>query len=191
MGYAVCAFSAVLLFLFLAYHRSSLLLAVTSFFVVLLIGLWSAQFPVPVTLSLVACSLLPAAIFVIPTVRRNVLTRLLFQKAQALMPRISETEQQALDAGTLWWDQEIWSGRPDWGKLLDYPAQPLTSEEQAFLDGPVTELCAMLDDWKITHQDLDLPSRVWEFLKQNRFFGIIIPKEYGGLGFSAQRTRKS
>ena len=94
------------------------------------------------------------------------------------------TERIALEAGTVWWDGELFSGKPDWRKLLDFEIQPLTDEEQAFLDGPTQDLCNMLDDWQIS-QDRDLPPEILSFLKENGFFGMIIPKHYGGLGFSA------
>lgn len=96
---------------------------------------------------------------------------------------MSDTEKAAIDAGTTWWDAEIFSGRPDWDKLLRTPAPAISDDEQAFLDGPVEELCGMLDDWRINELN-DLPEEVWRFLKEQRFFGIIIPKQYGGLEFS-------
>jgi acyl-CoA dehydrogenase len=102
-----------------------------------------------------------------------------------MMPAMSDTEREALEAGSTWWEAELFSGQPDWHKLLDYPTPRLSEEERAFIDGPVNELCRMIDDWEITEQLHDLPAPVWEFLKQQRFFGMIIPREYGGLEFSA------
>ena len=101
------------------------------------------------------------------------------------MPQVSQTEKEALEAGKIWWDNEIWKGTPDWQTILSYPQQDLTDEEQQFLDGPVEELCTMLDDWEITHNLQDLPAEAWDFIRNNKFFGIIIPKAYDGLGFSA------
>ena len=98
---------------------------------------------------------------------------------------MSQTEKEAIDAGTVWWDADLFSGKPDWNKLLATPAPRLSAEEQAFLDGPVEELCAMCNDWEITHERLDLPPHVWQFIKDKGFLGMIIPKQYGGLGFSA------
>ena len=100
-------------------------------------------------------------------------------------PRMSQTEREALDAGSVWWDGELFSGRPKWKKLRQLPAPRLSAEEQAFLDGPVEELCAMLKDWEITEEREDLPPEAWEFIKSNRFFSLIIPKSYGGLDYSA------
>ncbi len=116
--------------------------------------------------------------------RREKLTKPIFKWAKGVMPAISETEAKAIDAGTVWWDGELFTGNPDWNKLLAMPPARLTAEEQAFMDGPVTELCGMIDNWKIETVTKDLPPEVWDFLKTNKFFGMIIPKEYGGLGFS-------
>jgi acyl-CoA dehydrogenase len=117
--------------------------------------------------------------------RREYLTRPLLAKYRRLLPSMSETERQALDAGTVWWDGELFSGAPAWNRLLSIPAPRLSVDEQAFLDGPVNELCAMLDDWEITHERADLPPEVWSYLKAKGFFAMIIPKKYGGLEFSA------
>jgi acyl-CoA dehydrogenase len=120
----------------------------------------------------------------VQSLRRQVSDRLLgwFRKA---LPQVSRTEQEALDAGTVWWDGELFSGRPDWKRLLATPRPALSPEEQAFIDGPVDELCAMVDEWRVTHEWYDLPPHVWQFIKDRGFLGMIIPKKYGGLGFSA------
>ena len=102
-----------------------------------------------------------------------------------ILPDMSQTEREAIDAGTVWWDADLFSGRPDWDKLLAVRAPRLSPEEQAFLDGPVEELCAMCDDWQITHELQDLPPHVWQYIKDKGFLGMIIPKKYGGLEFSA------
>lgn len=117
--------------------------------------------------------------------RKNRLTRPILAWAQKALPGMSETEREALEAGDVWLEAELFSGNPDWRKLLDTPRPQLSAEEQAFMDGPVEELCSMLDDWKITWEDGDLPEEVWAFLREHRFFGMIIPKAYGGLEFSA------
>ncbi|WP_183432926.1 acyl-CoA dehydrogenase [Mesorhizobium sp. RMAD-H1] len=118
------------------------------------------------------------------TFRRDFITRPLFRQAARVMPPISETEREAIDAGTVWWDGALFTGDPDWNKLLAMPPAKLTEEERAFMDGPVRQLCAMVDDWKIVWQDRDLPAEVWNFMREKKFFGMIIPKKYGGLGFS-------
>ena len=117
--------------------------------------------------------------------RRAVVTGPLFGVFKRVLPQMSQTEQEALDAGSVWWDADLFSGRPDWKKLLAYPAAKLTAEEQAFMDGPVEELCGMLDEWDINHERMDLPPEAWKFIRDKGFLGIIIPKSYGGLGFSA------
>lgn len=120
----------------------------------------------------------------LPDLRRQYFTKPLFSWFQKVLPPMSETERDAIDAGTVWWDGELFSGRPDWDKLLAYPKAQLTEEEQAFIDGPTEELCAMVSDWEIG-QAMDLPPEAWEHIKTHGFFALIIPKEYGGKGFSA------
>ncbi len=117
--------------------------------------------------------------------RRKWITAPLFRQFRRVLPVMSQTEREALHAGNVWWDGELFSGQPDWQQLLAHPASRLTAREQAFIDGPVEELCTRLDDWQISHQDQDLPANIWRFLKQTGMFGIIIPESWGGLGFSA------
>jgi acyl-CoA dehydrogenase len=112
-------------------------------------------------------------------------SRPLLKIFRKILPKVSQTEQEALDAGTVWWEGELFSGDPNWNTLLAYPKPQLSAEEKAFLDGPVEQLCEMLDEWKITRELHDLPPDVWQFIKDNGFFGMIIPKQYGGHGFSA------
>ncbi|WFE76490.1 acyl-CoA dehydrogenase [Roseinatronobacter sp. S2] len=117
--------------------------------------------------------------------RKNRITKPIFHWAKDAMPGLSQTEREALEAGEVWWDAELMSGNPDWTKLLEVPAPALGPEEQAFMDGPCVELCQMLDDWTINRTDGDLSPAVWEYMRTQRFFGMIIPRDYGGLGFSA------
>ncbi|MEO5623593.1 MAG: acyl-CoA dehydrogenase, partial [Dokdonella sp.] len=116
--------------------------------------------------------------------RRQLVSRFVMPLFAKVLPRLGPTERIALEAGTVWWDGDLFAGMPDWRKLLDFQPRPLNAEEQAFLDGPTEQLCRLVDDWEI-YQQRDLPAPVWEFIKEKRFFGMIIPKEYGGLGFSA------
>lgn len=117
--------------------------------------------------------------------RRKWISAPIYRRAAKALPAMSETEQAALDAGDVWWDAELFTGNPDWAKLRSTLPPALTAEELAFLDGPVQQLCGMLDDWQIHHELGDLPPEVWRFMRERRFFGMIIPKDYGGLGFSA------
>jgi acyl-CoA dehydrogenase len=117
--------------------------------------------------------------------RRKLFSDQVLKMFRKKMPPMSDTEREAIQAGTVWWDAELFSGRPNWKKLLAVPVPTLTVEEQAFLDGPVEELCRMLDDWRINEELHDLPPDVWQFMKEKGFFGMIIPKKYGGLEFSA------
>ncbi|MDN5925397.1 MAG: acyl-CoA dehydrogenase family protein, partial [Xanthomonadales bacterium] len=129
--------------------------------------------------------LLIALPFNIDSVRRKYLSAPALAAFTKVMPSLSETERTALEAGTVGFEGELFAGRPDWSLLLAEPKPLLSAEEQAFVDGPVEQLCGMLDDWQITHELADLPPEVWDFIKQNKFFGMIIPKRYGGLEFSA------
>jgi acyl-CoA dehydrogenase len=117
--------------------------------------------------------------------RRELLTRHVMRVIGPMLPVLSDTEKEALDAGTVWWDGELFSGKPAWRKLFQFKVSGLTQEEQAFLDGPVEQVCSMVRDYEIT-QAGDLPPEAWSHLKQHGFFGMIIPEKHGGLGFSAQ-----
>ncbi|HEV7928537.1 MAG TPA: acyl-CoA dehydrogenase, partial [Nitrosospira sp.] len=129
--------------------------------------------------------LIVGVILLAPPVRRALISDRLLKIFRKILPQVSQTEQEALDAGTIWWEGELFSGSPNWYKLLAYPKPKLSPEEKAFLAGPVEELCRMLDEWTITRELHDLPPHVWQFIKDNGFFGMIIPKKYGGHGFSA------
>jgi acyl-CoA dehydrogenase len=126
------------------------------------------------------------AVLGIPLLRRLLVSSFILQIFRKILPHVSQTEQEALDAGTVWWDGDLFSGNPDWHKLLAYPKPTLTPEEQSFLDNETETLCSMLDDWDITHVRQDISPQAWQYIKDNGFFGMIIPKEYGGLEFSAQ-----
>ena len=108
--------------------------------------------------------------------RRDIITKPIFSWAKGVLPTMSDTEREALEAGDVWWDADLFTGNPDWSKLLANAPATLTEEEKAFLHGPVDELCAMLDDWKINWEWRDLPPEVWDFIKQKKFFGMIIPE---------------
>jgi len=122
-------------------------------------------------------------------IRRKWLTAPFLKVYRKMLPTLSDTEKVALEAGTVGWEGELFAGNPKWRSLLDQHWPQLSKEEQAFIDGPVEEVCNMLSPWKNSHELADLPPEVWKFLKENRFFGMIIPKEYGGLGFSALAHR--
>ncbi|HEU4335648.1 MAG TPA: acyl-CoA dehydrogenase [Candidatus Eisenbacteria bacterium] len=125
-----------------------------------------------------------AVVLLVPPVRRAVLTRWLMPMLSGVIPRMSDTERIALEAGTVWWDAELFSGNPDWRRLLSFQAKKLTDKERAFLAGPTEQLCRMVDEWEVNRLG-DLPPEAWAFLKKEKFFGMIIPEEFGGLGFSA------
>ncbi len=165
----------------LFYHRVNLYLS--SLILVLYTAamgaaqLWSYWVLLPLVIVLLPLTLTPLrqSLFSAPALR-------MFRK---VMPAMSRTEKEAIDAGTTWWEGDLFQGQPDWKKLHNYPKPQLTAEEQAFIDGPVEEACRMANDFQITHELADLPPELWAYLKENRFFAMIIKKEYGGLEFSA------
>ena len=128
----------------------------------------------------------PAVIMNIKGLRSSILTAPIFKGFKAVLPPMTSTEREALEAGDVWWDGEMFRGRPQWNKLLEeHQAPEYTAEEQSFMDNEVNQLCAMLDDWKISFEDKDLPPEVWQFMREKKFFSMLISKEWGGLGFSA------
>ena len=123
-------------------------------------------------------------LFFAPELRRRWLTRPLFNRVAAVMPPISRTEQEAIDAGTVWWDAELFGGKPDWSRLMAVESPRMNQAEREFIEGPVEELCAMSDDWEISHRLNDLPPKVWHYIREQRFFGLNASADYGGLDFS-------
>lgn len=138
----------------------------------------------PTTQGLWALYLLVFIPLVVSPIRQRFVSKNLFRLMKQSIPKMSQTEREALEAGNTWWDAEIFSGDPDWKVLEELPIYKLSEEEQSFIDGPVETLCSMLNDWDITHKRKDLPPEVWNFIKQHKFCGIMIPKHYGGLEFS-------
>lgn len=124
------------------------------------------------------------AVVGIAAIRQKLISSTAMAIIRKIIPPLSSTEQAAIDAGTVWWDAEIYSGKPNWQEFSSYPAPQLSEEEQAFLDGPVEELCAMVNDWQVVHKDRDIPQKAWKFIRENGFHSLIIRKEYGGMGFS-------
>ncbi len=148
---------------------------------------YSVLSPAPVWLQAVLWVAFAAAAVVIghTGLRRELLSRMLLRLFRKALPETSASERDAIAAGSVSWEGELFTGNPDWTKLMGQEAAALSTEEAAFLDGPVHELCEMLDDWRITDTERDLPRAAWEFIREHKFFGVIIPKEHGGLGFSA------
>ena len=135
-------------------------------------------------LGVIALAALAGLILVRP-IRRALISRPLFATYRKVLPQMSDTERDALEAGTVWWEGELFRGKPDWQKLHDYPQPKLTAEEQSFLDNECEEACRLVDDWKVTQELYDLPNEAWRYIKTKGFLGMIIPKKYGGLEFSA------
>ncbi|OXX72584.1 acyl-CoA dehydrogenase FadE [Vibrio sp. V03_P4A6T147] len=125
------------------------------------------------------------ALLAVPSIRQSVISEKALTLFKKVLPAMSQTEKEALDAGTVWWEAELFKGKPNWNKLHKIAAPTLSAQEQAFIDGPVNEVCAMVSDYQVTHELADLPPEVWQYLKDHKFFAMIIKKQYGGLEFSA------
>ncbi|MDX2309431.1 MAG: acyl-CoA dehydrogenase [Hyphomicrobium sp.] len=152
-------------------------------------GLWRGvvQFPSFGLFSIVTWA--PAIILgllSVPDLRRRFLIAPAFGFVKSILPKVSDTEAQALEAGTIGFDAEFFSGQPQWSKLKSVPPITLTTEEQNFLDGATEDLCRLIDDWQIRHTEREVPDAVWDFVKEKGFLGMLISKDHGGLGFSAQ-----
>ncbi|WP_215397048.1 acyl-CoA dehydrogenase FadE [Rheinheimera oceanensis] len=165
----------------LAYNRASLTMFTAVIAVILAVG---------TALDVVgAISWIVFLLFALPlniaAVRQQYLTKPLLKVYRKIMPEMSSTEKEAIDAGTTWWEADLFRGNPDWHKMHNFPVPRLSAEEQAFLDGPVEEVLAIMDDWHTTHERADLTPEVYQYLKDKGFFAMIIKKEYGGLEFSA------
>jgi len=181
MEFFLWLLSAIFLSGFMAYHRASLKVYSYSFALLMVVG---------TVLNLIsALAWLVFLIIVLPlnidTLRKEYISAPLLRLFQGIMPDMSSTEKEALDAGTTWFEADLFRGDPDWKKLHNYPEPRLSADEQAFINGPVEKICKMIDDWKTTHEDADLSPEIWQYLKENKFFAMIIKKEYGGLEFCA------
>ncbi len=186
--FAVTQIGALITLLFvvavlvLAYKRLPLL-AFSVVFTVLFLAYTAFGDPAGLWKGLLLLMLVVMWLFNIRPLRKALISRPFLKAYLRMLPTMSSTEREALEAGSVWWDGELFTGKPDWNKLLKTPAARLTPEEQAFLDGPAEQLCAMVEDFDVTHRRADLPPEAWEFIKQQRFWAMIIPKQYGGLEF--------
>src|SRR5690242_1454589 len=173
--------------LYLAYRRLSLL-AFTVTFTVLLTAytvLGASSAPAGVWKGLLWLLLAGLWLLNVRPLRKALITRPFMKTYLRLLPTMSQTEKEALEAGTVWWDGGLFTGKPRLEQLLAAKAPQLTAEEQAFIDGPCEELCRMYVDWDVTHQPGGMAGHLWDFLKSKGFFAMIIQKKYGGLEFSA------
>jgi acyl-CoA dehydrogenase len=182
--------AATVLGVFLSFNllpepKKQFLAAVIS--VVIVLGVYDAVSSLPEWFHNIFWVILAAKLLIalLPPVRKTLFMKPMLAYFRKVLPPMSETEAAALEAGTVWWERELFSGRPDWKQLRDAEGAKLSEEEKAFLDGPVEELCAMVDDWQVADELKDLPPEAWQFLRNKGFFGMVLPKEYGGLEFSA------
>jgi len=167
----------------LLYQGSSLLVFTIACFVGLLLSIYFSLHGLLITL--LGVMALVCLAFLMKPLRQQYISAPFFSMFKKMLPPLSDTEQEAIDAGTVWWDGQLFSGNPDWKSLIKIEKPRLSEEEQAFMDGPVTELCRMSDAWKINHDWNVIPDHILDFVRKNGFLAMIIPKEYGGLGFSA------
>jgi len=181
MATTISLLALVAVFGTLSYQRASLAAFTGAFFV----ALAAVSYFGDISLAIWIIAAVIAIPLNITSVRQGYLSKPILNGFRKIMPEMSQTETEALEAGTTWWDADLFSGKPNWEKLHNVPTPTLTAEERAFLDGPVEEACRMADEFEITHKRADLPPELWEFLKTKGFFAMIIKKKYGGLEFSA------
>ena len=179
-------FGALAVILLLAFFRASIWSWLLALSVIVPLAAIQSRLSDDVFKIIIVVLAVVVAIFGIPQMRRMLVSGPVLKIFRKILPQVSQTEQEALDAGTVWWDGELFGGNPDWHKLLAFPKPTLSAEEQSFLDNETETLCSMLDDWDITHVRQDLSPEAWQYIKDKGFFGMIIPKKYGGLEFSAQ-----
>ena len=172
-----------------AYHRWSLALW-SALLAALLLVAWFFGANSTLTVVLAVLAAIVAVPLLVPALRKPLVTSPLLKFYTRILPPLSDTERTALESGTVGFEGQLFSGMPEWSQLLKLPKPELTAEEQAYLDGPCEELCRMTDNWEIDHVRADLPPAMWDYMKRNKFFGLNIPKEYGGLGFSALMNHK-
>ena len=189
MSIAIPFLALLLAGAFAAYHRMRLAVWVAIAASLLLVCWWLGANHAATIVALLLLVAISVTLLV-PALRKPWITAPLLTFYTKILPPLSDTERTALEAGTVGFEGQLFSGKPDWSQLLSQPKPALTAEEQAFLDGPCEALCRMTDDWDISHVRADLPPELWAFMKDNKFFGLNIPKSYGGLGFSALMNHK-
>ncbi|MFV0368981.1 MAG: acyl-CoA dehydrogenase, partial [Hyphomicrobiaceae bacterium] len=162
----------------LAMHRAAMWLWAAAGAVLLIVlqsGFASGSYTVPEPgfFGLLAwVPVIALALLSVPAIRRSLVIEPAYRMVKGVLPKVSETEQQALDAGTVGFDAELFSGQPDWNKLRSIPGIQLSEEERAFLDGPTEELCRMIDDWQVRFYEKEIPENIWNFAKKHGFLGM-------------------
>jgi acyl-CoA dehydrogenase len=169
----------------LGYLRAPLLLWTAAAVAWLVAASLHFDWPMAVDIAVALLAGVPALLLNLPPLRRAVISKPLLNVYRNILPPMSDTERIALEAGTVWWEGELFRGHPDWKVLHAYPEPTLSAEEQSFLDNEVEQLCRLSDDWRISHELKDLPPEAWQYIKDAGFLGLIIPKQYGGKQFSA------
>ncbi|MBL8476440.1 MAG: acyl-CoA dehydrogenase [Methyloversatilis sp.] len=169
----------------LGYLRAPLLVCTAAAAAWLVAASLHFDWPTEVNVAVALLAGVPALLLNVTALRRAVISKPLLNVYRNILPPMSDTERIALEAGTVWWEGELFRGHPDWTVLHAYPEPTLSAEEQAFLDNEVEQLCRLSDDWTISHELKDLPPEAWQYIKDAGFLGLIIPKQYGGKQFSA------
>jgi alkylation response protein AidB-like acyl-CoA dehydrogenase len=181
MNYGIAYIIVIVATLLVLYRRMAFVPGAAFVFAALCIVSWVGKPPILLWVIWLAVVAFVAA----KSIRMTYFTQPLYRLFQSLLPPITKTEQEALDAGDTWWETELFRGTPHWQSFLESGKPQLSKEEREFIEGPVNTLCELLDDWSIVHKDNDLSPEAWQYMKDKGFLGMIIPKEYGGLGFSA------
>lgn len=172
MDILIWVLAAIVLGGFMAYSRAKLATFTLAFAALMaigtfanIIGLWSW----------IIFAVIMAPLNLV-NLRKQFISAPLLKLFKGIMPEMSSTEKEALEAGTTWFEADLFRGAPDWNKLHNFPQPRLSAEEQAFIDGPVEEVCRMFDDWEATHDRADMSPEIWQYLKDNKFFAMIIKK---------------
>jgi len=177
--------TAILATLALAYFEIAGVYWIAAIVLWIAVGYFGGLIGFIASVVLFLCIAVPATLLAVPVLRRSLLSPSILDLFKRILPAMSDTERDALEAGTVWWDAELFSGNPNWSRLLKFPAPSLTTIEQSFLNNEVNELCDMIKDWDTTQVWQDLPPEAWQFIKDKGFLGMIIPRKYGGKEFSA------
>ncbi len=182
MGFIFAILFLIFILWAIFYFELSRLMATA---IIIFASLFAAIFISPWSLLLGLPLIILSLVVVIDPLRKSLITQPAYKTLAKAMPSMSSTEREALDAGTSWWEKELFMGAPDWKKFDGYVYPTLSAEEQSFLDHEVEHLCGLLNEWEIHHHLKDLPVEAWQYIKEQGFLGLIIPKEYGGRAFSS------
>ncbi len=184
MNVLIIIITLFLILLFLARLSLNLLVWIIGIAALLVAAVVWGEFEETTTIVIFSVFVPISLLLLTPAIRRWLISFPAFALLKHHLPPMSDTEREAIESGTVWWEAELFRGHPNWSVLFNAPKPKLSEAEQAFLDNETNTLCSMIDDWQVNHKDKDLSKETWDYIKQNKFFGMVIPREYGGLGFS-------